>query len=128
LILAQQARRLVNLLDDTPTVPGEERAPFTNGEAARQVLDDAETALRGWSASHEPIHTSSAQLGSNAIATAQIPLHSISQTNSLTDQQRVEALERAQEDQASVVSDPPYPVNTEAPPSVEKMDHAAIAS
>ncbi|TKA43333.1 hypothetical protein B0A54_05815 [Friedmanniomyces endolithicus] len=67
IMLAQQARRLVNLLDDTPTVPGEERAPFENSEAAREVLNDAEAGLRNYSPSIEPIHSAAGRLGVNAM-------------------------------------------------------------
>ncbi|KAK1090817.1 hypothetical protein LTR48_007561, partial [Friedmanniomyces endolithicus] len=67
IMLAQQARRLVNLLDDTPTVPGEERPPFENSEAAREVLNDAEAGLRNYSPSIEPIHSAAGRLGVNAM-------------------------------------------------------------
>ena len=66
-MLAQQARRLINLLDDTPMVPGEERPAFDNAEAAREVLNDAEASLRNYSPSIQPIHSSAGKLGTNAM-------------------------------------------------------------
>merc|ERR1712093_394091 len=36
ILLANQARQLINLLDDTPIVPGEERPAYNNAEQARQ--------------------------------------------------------------------------------------------
>lgn len=67
LLLAQHARRLVNMLDDTPIVPGEEKQPFANGEAAREVLNDAEASLRTWTPNIEPITSSAGRLGANAM-------------------------------------------------------------
>ncbi|KXT01740.1 hypothetical protein AC578_2737, partial [Pseudocercospora eumusae] len=99
LILAQHARRLINMLDDTPIVPGDEQQPFAHAEAAREVLNDAEASLRSWKPSAEKIQTSAAQLGPNAMATTNIPSHSLPQTETLTDAQRSEALERAQQEE-----------------------------
>jgi len=64
LILAKQGRRLLNLLDDTPVVPGDVRTPFEHGNEARQILNDAETELQSWEPTHEPISTSGA-IGTN---------------------------------------------------------------
>jgi len=52
-LLAKQAQRLIVLLDDTATVPGEERKAFTGAEEARRVLNDAEDELRSWTPSWE---------------------------------------------------------------------------
>lgn len=115
ILLAQQARRLINLLDDTPMVPGEERPPHPHAETGKEILNDAEASLRGWQSRVEPIHTSSAQLGSNAMATGQdLPSH----TTADAEQARVEALERAQEVEES--ANPPYPT--------EKTTEATLAS
>lgn len=67
ILLAKQARRLLNLLDDTPIVPGDTHPPFENVEAARQVLNDAEDELRAWSPRVEPIHSSAGNLGAGAM-------------------------------------------------------------
>jgi len=114
ILLAQHARRLLNMLDDTPIVPGEERQPFANAEPAREVLNDAETSLRGWSSRVEPIPTSGAKLGSNAMASHTATADDSAQT---ADQQRVEAMERAQEQETETVvenpsAQPPYPHGT----------------
>lgn len=55
IILAKHGRRLLNLLDDSPVVPGDTRAGYEHGAQARQILDDAEDDLRDWRPSAEPI-------------------------------------------------------------------------
>ncbi|KAF1963276.1 hypothetical protein CC80DRAFT_541217 [Byssothecium circinans] len=67
IILAKQARRMLNLLDDTPIVPGDVHPVFDGGEAARQVLNDAEDELRLWQPNFEPIHSSAGALGVGAM-------------------------------------------------------------
>ena len=47
-LLARHGRRLLNLLDDTPVVPGNQRNPYTYVNEARQILNDAEDDLRDW--------------------------------------------------------------------------------
>jgi hypothetical protein len=42
---------LLLLLDDSPIVPGQERAAFGRGEEARDILNDAESSLRAWTPS-----------------------------------------------------------------------------
>jgi hypothetical protein len=37
-ILARHGRRLLNLLDDTPVVPGDARPAFEHADQARQIL------------------------------------------------------------------------------------------
>ncbi|KAF2271665.1 uncharacterized protein EI97DRAFT_437620 [Westerdykella ornata] len=66
-ILAKQARRLLNLLDDTPIVPGEAHPTFEGVEAGRQILNDAEDELRNWHPDFEPIRTTSGSLGLGAM-------------------------------------------------------------
>ncbi|RMZ76580.1 hypothetical protein DV737_g4740, partial [Chaetothyriales sp. CBS 132003] len=65
IILAKYGRRLLNLLDDTPVVPGDSRPQFTGGADARQVLADAEHDLQHWQPNLEPIHTNASGLGAN---------------------------------------------------------------
>ncbi|KAM3413949.1 hypothetical protein BST61_g10618 [Cercospora zeina] len=115
ILLAQQARRLVNLLDDTPTVPGEERPAYTHAETGRDILNDAEAALRGWQPSVEPVQTAAGKIGSNAMATQSLPDRTATapQTEGLSDAQRVEALERAQEETSTLGVDVPTPAKTE---------------
>lgn len=64
-ILARHGRRLLNLLDDTPVVPGDTRPAFDHSSEARQVLNDAEEDLREWQPKLEPINSAAAGLGSN---------------------------------------------------------------
>jgi hypothetical protein len=114
ILLATQARQLINLLDDTPIVPGEERPAYNNAELARQTLNDAEEGLRTWQPSHASIATQSGMLGSNAMPEHQ-PSRISDETHAtigpapvmqsdntmLSEQQRVEAMERAQEEASS---------------------------
>ncbi|KAI5363991.1 Putative AH/BAR domain superfamily, eisosome component PIL1/LSP1 [Septoria linicola] len=124
ILLAQHARRLIALLDDTPTVPGEERPAYAHADEGREILNDAEASLRGWHASVDPIESSAGKLGANAMATQSIPDRTTvaPQSEHLSDAQRVEALERAQEQQ-SVISEPVGDV-----PTPQTTGNAALAS
>lgn len=64
IILARHGRRLINLLDDTPVVPGDVRPAFENASEARQVLNDAEADLQDWQPNLEPV-TAAAPMGTN---------------------------------------------------------------
>lgn len=64
-MLARHGRRLLNLVDDTPVVPGDTRPPFQQAHQARQVLNDAEEDLREWAPSLEPIPSNATDLGVN---------------------------------------------------------------
>jgi hypothetical protein len=66
-ILAKHARRLLNLIDDTPIVPGDTHPAFSEEEAARQVLNDAEADLRDYRLDVEPITSNSGSLGMGAM-------------------------------------------------------------
>ncbi|EUC51314.1 hypothetical protein COCMIDRAFT_31452 [Bipolaris oryzae ATCC 44560] len=67
IILAKHARRLLNLVDDTPIVPGDAHPAFAEGETARQVLNDAEDDLRRYQLEVEPIHSNAGNLGIGAM-------------------------------------------------------------
>ena len=64
-MLARHGRRLLNLLDDTPVVPGDTRPAFEHASQARQVLNDAEDDLREWTPNLEPITSSAGEMGTN---------------------------------------------------------------
>jgi hypothetical protein len=64
-ILARHARRLLNYIDDSPVVPGDARQAYDHELEARQVLEDAETDLRSWEPSVEPITSSAARESRN---------------------------------------------------------------
>ena len=64
-MLARHGRRLLNLVDDTPIVPGDTRPPYQYGHQARQILNDAEEDLREWTPSLEPIPSSASDMGVN---------------------------------------------------------------
>lgn len=65
IMLARHGRRLLNLVDDTPIVPGDTRPPYQHAPQARQILNDAEEDLREWTPSLEPIPSSATDLGVN---------------------------------------------------------------
>ncbi|KAF1834304.1 hypothetical protein BDW02DRAFT_569202 [Decorospora gaudefroyi] len=67
IILAKHARRLLNLVDDTPIVPGDVHPAFAEAEAARQVLNDAEEDLRQYQLDVEPIPSNAGNLGVGAM-------------------------------------------------------------
>ena len=66
IILARHGRRLLNLLDDSPVVPGDIRAGFEHGNQARQILNDAEDDLRDWTPELEDV-PSNANLEKNLL-------------------------------------------------------------
>lgn len=39
---------MLQLIDDTPTVPGDVRPAYAHASQARQILNDAEDDLRDW--------------------------------------------------------------------------------
>ena len=61
--MARQARRLINLVDDTPIVPGSSHPAFAGNETARQILNDTEEELKSWHATYEPITSSAGTMG-----------------------------------------------------------------
>jgi hypothetical protein len=71
IILAQHARRLINLLDDTPIVPGDAPRPFEHATAARDILNDAEGDLRAWEPSLYAISSSAGDIGQNLMPKAE---------------------------------------------------------
>lgn len=73
MILAKHARRLLNLVDDTPIVPGDVHPAFAEVEAARQVLTDAEDDLRNYQLDIEPIPSKAGNLGVGAMPGAASP-------------------------------------------------------
>lgn len=69
-MLARHGRRLLNLLDDTPVVPGDTRPAFEHAAQARQVLNDAEEDLRDWQPNLEPIQSAAGSMGANLMPTS----------------------------------------------------------
>ncbi|KAI9868661.1 MAG: hypothetical protein M1813_004511 [Trichoglossum hirsutum] len=70
IILARHGRRLLNLLDDTPVVPGDARPAFEYERQARQILNDAEEELREWQPNLEPVESSATMLERNMMPAA----------------------------------------------------------
>lgn len=70
IILARTARRVLNYLDDTPVVPGQDRQAFEHGDAVRDILNEADDAIRGWSSNVDTVHSTAGTLGSNAVPMA----------------------------------------------------------
>jgi hypothetical protein len=124
IILAKHARRLLNMVDDTPIVPGDTHAAFAEVEAARQVLNDAETDLQNYRLDIEPITSNSGHLGVGAMP-GSVPDSSVAGHTStidpastrsvsgeepqyqetpypVTDAERVEMRERQEEEQRHV--------------------------
>jgi len=75
IILAKHARRLVNLLDDTPVVPGATRPAFSEASQARQILNDAEEDLREWQADLEPVSSAADQINRSLMPTGSVSGH-----------------------------------------------------
>ncbi|KAK4697802.1 hypothetical protein P7C71_g317, partial [Lecanoromycetidae sp. Uapishka_2] len=69
IMLARHGRRLLNLLDDTPVVPGDTRPEFEHAHQARQILNDAEEDLREWTPNLEPVQSTATGMGTNLMPT-----------------------------------------------------------
>lgn len=65
IILARHGRRLLNLLDDTPVIPGDTRPEFPHANQARQILNDAEDDLREWQPELEEVGSSAGLIENN---------------------------------------------------------------
>ncbi|KAL8908401.1 MAG: hypothetical protein Q9207_000820 [Kuettlingeria erythrocarpa] len=65
IMLARHMRRLLQLLDDTPVVPGDVRPAFEHSAQARQILNDAEEDLREWQPSNLEIPSAATDMGAN---------------------------------------------------------------
>ncbi|EPE25343.1 hypothetical protein GLAREA_01255 [Glarea lozoyensis ATCC 20868] len=76
IILARHGRRILNLLDDTPVVPGDVRPAYEHSNQARQILNDAEDDLKDWQHELEDV-PSSAHLEPNLMPREQ---HNIPQS------------------------------------------------
>lgn len=57
IILAKHGRRLLELLDDSPVVPGDTRTAYGHSSQARQILNDAEDDLKDWRPEPESFST-----------------------------------------------------------------------
>jgi len=68
IILARHGRRVLNLLDDTPVIPGDVRPAYEHVNQARQILNDAEDDLKDWQPELEDV-PSNAHLDSGLMPT-----------------------------------------------------------
>ncbi|KAA8909496.1 Eisosome component PIL1-domain-containing protein [Sphaerosporella brunnea] len=70
-VLARHGLRMLNLLDDTPVVPGEQLLPFEHEREARQILLDAEEELKDWSLNIEEEVTTNAHVVAGGVIDGQ---------------------------------------------------------
>ena len=70
ILLARHGRRLLNYIDDTPIVPGDQRNAYEHATDAKQVLEEAENDLHSWERTDAPIATSAGQTESNFLPPA----------------------------------------------------------
>ncbi|TQV97158.1 sphingolipid long chain base-responsive protein LSP1 [Cordyceps javanica] len=70
IILAKHGRRLLQLLDDTPVVPGDAKPVYNHSSQARQVLNDAEDDLRDWQPETDNYNTEGSGVAAPAAAPA----------------------------------------------------------
>ncbi|KAL4922854.1 Eisosome component PIL1-domain-containing protein [Aspergillus aurantiobrunneus] len=64
-LLARHARRLLDCLDDTSVIPGDEPKEYVRGHEAKQIVDDAERELHSWESNLEPVEI--ADTGAGAV-------------------------------------------------------------
>jgi hypothetical protein len=112
-ILAKHARRLINLVDDTPIVPGDVHPPFAGAEESRQVLNDAEDDLRNYQLHVEPITSNAGNLGVGAMpgAPAAAPVQQITQYADTVGTSEDGRYAESSVQGTDVGSQPPYPVS-----------------
>jgi hypothetical protein len=70
-VLARHGFRMLNLLDDTPVVPGELLPPFEQEREARQILLDAEEELKNWTLNIEEEVTTNAHAVAGGVVDGQ---------------------------------------------------------
>lgn len=119
IMLARQARKLLNLVDDTPIVPGDAHPAFTQVDTARDVLNDAEEELRSWTPNVEPIHTNASGLGVNAMPSA--PVHD----SSLHQHQHQQASEISSSDAGAYTQQSEYPTQHSEHHHVQQSEYPA---
>ncbi|KAL4959025.1 Eisosome component PIL1-domain-containing protein [Aspergillus stella-maris] len=68
-LLARHARRLLNCLDDTSVIPGDEPEPYAHGDEAKQIVEDAERELHSWEGEWEPVEIKAVH-GDRAVPTS----------------------------------------------------------
>lgn len=66
-LLAKHARKVLQMLDDTPITPGNPRPAFDQVKVLDQILDGAETELRAWRPTYEPIKSQAERIGFGAL-------------------------------------------------------------
>jgi Eisosome component PIL1 len=64
-LLARQGRKLLNLLDDTPVVPGDKPPRYAHETKGHEILSEAEGSLRAWEPKLEPVHSQAGDLKTN---------------------------------------------------------------
>jgi len=67
IILAKAARQILNHLDDTPVVPGQEHQTFEHGDALREILNETDGHIKNHNLDIDPVHSSAGSLGINAV-------------------------------------------------------------
>lgn len=90
IILARHGRRILNLLDDTPVVPGDVRPAYEHTNQARQILNDAEDDLKDWVAELEDV-PSYANLDNNLMPSSVSQQQSVAGDESVVGHQRENA-------------------------------------
>ncbi|KAF7587940.1 hypothetical protein BBP40_006506 [Aspergillus hancockii] len=70
ILLAQHARRLLGVLDDSPVVPGEPRQDYDRGDEATLIISDAEKDLHAWESTTVPIPSSAGHMHDSTLLPA----------------------------------------------------------
>lgn len=73
-LLAHHGRRLLNCIDDTSVVPGDEARAYMHGAEAKRIIEQAEQDIRSWRIQMEPVHVEDS--GAQALPTGISPTSS----------------------------------------------------
>ncbi|KAL4736145.1 Eisosome component PIL1-domain-containing protein [Aspergillus similis] len=97
-LLARHARRLLNCLDDTSVIPGDEPKPYERGNDAKQIVEDAERELQSWESDYEHVETR-AEHGAAAVPmSTSLPSSHEERGHRASESQATESFEEQQED------------------------------
>jgi hypothetical protein len=104
------------VLDDTPIVPGEQRAAFAEDEKLRTILASAEDELKGWQPNWEELPAS----GALQTSSAGVPIgdgsaqHSVGESATLGHKEHQEIPQSTATTEASVAGETEQPALTVA--------------
>ncbi|KAL4765853.1 Eisosome component PIL1-domain-containing protein [Aspergillus foveolatus] len=97
-LLARHARRLLNCLDDTSVIPGDEPKPYERGNDAKQIVEDAERELQSWETDYEHVEIKADHGAAAVPMSTSLPSSHEERGHRASQSQATESLEEQQEE------------------------------